>query len=211
MLTEPDLLLALRYAAHQHRAQKRKGTNDPYINHPIRVAQMSAQYGLSLDAQVAAILHDVVEDTDATLTDLTDLCTNQSLDIVDRLTKWWPDDALPGEKAKHKPTYYEKIAEKPEALALKLLDRADNLSEFHRSPDTMIKWGRKYWEKTQREITPLVELCHNEQVAVHYRIVVANAHEYLWKDLKECPDCKELDFICYDCATNPENNGWWMT
>jgi guanosine-3',5'-bis(diphosphate) 3'-pyrophosphohydrolase len=63
------LLAAVRFAAEQHRDDRRKGsTGAPYINHPITVAEQLAAAGLGDDTELlmAAVLHDVVEDTGAT-------------------------------------------------------------------------------------------------------------------------------------------------
>jgi guanosine-3',5'-bis(diphosphate) 3'-pyrophosphohydrolase len=63
------LLEAVRFAAEQHRDDRRKGaTAAPYINHPIVVAEQLAAHGLGDDVELlmAALLHDVIEDTDAT-------------------------------------------------------------------------------------------------------------------------------------------------
>src|SRR3954464_1704222 len=64
-----DLLRALSFAAHKHRDQRRKGNHQaPYINHPIDVATLIATVGGITDVAVlqAGILHDTIEDTDAT-------------------------------------------------------------------------------------------------------------------------------------------------
>src|SRR5215210_7902224 len=64
-----ELLRALEYAARKHRDQRRKGNHQaPYINHPIEVATLVATVGKCDDIAVlqAAILHDTIEDTDAT-------------------------------------------------------------------------------------------------------------------------------------------------
>lgn len=61
-----DLLRAVRFAAHKHRDQRRKGSDaSPYINHPIEVAELISRVGEVDDLVVlmAAILHDTVEDT----------------------------------------------------------------------------------------------------------------------------------------------------
>src|SRR3954447_18866400 len=63
------LLKAVKFSADKHRDQRRKGENaSPYINHPIDVAEMLCRVGGVSDPLVlaAAILHDTVEDTDAT-------------------------------------------------------------------------------------------------------------------------------------------------
>jgi GTP diphosphokinase / guanosine-3',5'-bis(diphosphate) 3'-diphosphatase len=60
------ILRALKFAATRHRKQFRKGHDRiPYINHPIEVASLLANEGRESDPElfVAAILHDVIEDT----------------------------------------------------------------------------------------------------------------------------------------------------
>lgn len=53
---------ALVYAAVKHAAQKRKGTEIPYISHPLAVAAIVIENGGSEDEAIAALLHDVPED-----------------------------------------------------------------------------------------------------------------------------------------------------
>ena len=65
MSKEEKLAKAIAFAAEKHANQKRKdGT--PYIFHPMAVAELLKRYGYDIDYQVAGILHDVLEDTDAT-------------------------------------------------------------------------------------------------------------------------------------------------
>lgn len=67
------LLRALQFAAEKHKRQHRKDVEgSPYINHPIAVAELLARVGGVQDAEVlaAALLHDTVEDTDATIEDI---------------------------------------------------------------------------------------------------------------------------------------------
>lgn len=59
---------ALHYAAQAHANQRRKYTNEPYINHCIEVAHILMEYGIdSVEMLSAAVLHDVVEDTPVTI------------------------------------------------------------------------------------------------------------------------------------------------
>lgn len=70
------LLRAASFAAAKHTGQTRKGSDaQPYINHPIEVANILANTGGVADAAVlaAAMLHDTVEDTDVTAEELAEL------------------------------------------------------------------------------------------------------------------------------------------
>jgi (p)ppGpp synthase/HD superfamily hydrolase len=58
---------ALRFAARAHRGQTRKGTDVPYITHPVHVAAIVRHYGFPEEAIVAGLLHDVVEDQGVSL------------------------------------------------------------------------------------------------------------------------------------------------
>jgi len=57
---------AFRFAFEAHGKQKRKGTETPYIAHPMAVASLVIEHGGSENAVIAALLHDVVEDTKVT-------------------------------------------------------------------------------------------------------------------------------------------------
>jgi guanosine-3',5'-bis(diphosphate) 3'-pyrophosphohydrolase len=71
-----QILKALEFASHRHRAQRRKGTRKiPYINHPIQVASLLANEGGENDTVLltAAVLHDVIEDTVESVEERNDL------------------------------------------------------------------------------------------------------------------------------------------
>jgi GTP pyrophosphokinase len=54
---------ALQFACEVHRNQSRKGTEIPYISHPLAVASIALEYGATETQAIAALLHDVVEDS----------------------------------------------------------------------------------------------------------------------------------------------------
>ena len=58
---------ALSIAASAHREQLRKGSQVPYIIHPVHVAMILLKHGFAEEAVIAGVLHDVVEDTDINL------------------------------------------------------------------------------------------------------------------------------------------------
>ena len=66
-LMSPNLARALRWAAYCHRGQERKGSGVPYVEHVLGVALILDRAGFAEDVVIAGLLHDVVEDTEATL------------------------------------------------------------------------------------------------------------------------------------------------
>jgi (p)ppGpp synthase/HD superfamily hydrolase len=64
---------ALRWSATQHEGQYRKATGVPYIEHPMAVAMLLDRASFDEDIVIAGLLHDVVEDTSATLADVAEL------------------------------------------------------------------------------------------------------------------------------------------
>ncbi len=77
---------AYRYADQAHAGQTRK-TGEPYITHPISVACILARMHLDLPTLLAALLHDVVEDTEVDSAAITERFGKQVADLVDGLTK----------------------------------------------------------------------------------------------------------------------------
>ena len=61
---------AIRFAALAHKGMVRKGNNQPYIFHPLEVLNLVSLMTLDDDVLCAAVLHDTVEDTDATIEDI---------------------------------------------------------------------------------------------------------------------------------------------
>ena len=56
-MLSPRLNEALEYAAWLHKDQFRKGTEIPYIAHPVAVSMIAMQYGATEDEAIAALLH----------------------------------------------------------------------------------------------------------------------------------------------------------
>jgi guanosine-3',5'-bis(diphosphate) 3'-pyrophosphohydrolase len=78
---------AFEISLEAHKDMRRK-SGEPYIYHPIAVAQICAEeIGLGTTSVVCALLHDVVEDTDLTLEDIRGLFGDKEAKIIDGLTK----------------------------------------------------------------------------------------------------------------------------
>ncbi len=80
------ILEAYEFGARAHEGQTRK-SGEPYITHPVAVAQELAEMHLDAEAICAAILHDVVEDTEATLPEITEKFGEDVALIVDGVSK----------------------------------------------------------------------------------------------------------------------------
>ncbi len=80
------VIRAYEFGADAHDGQKRK-SGEPYITHPVAVAHDLAEMHLDAEAIVAAILHDVVEDTEASLEDIEEQFGSDVAMIVDGVSK----------------------------------------------------------------------------------------------------------------------------
>jgi (p)ppGpp synthase/HD superfamily hydrolase len=76
----------LKFATTAHGDQKRKYTNDPYIVHPIAVSEIVKTVAHTDEMVAAALLHDVVEDTDVTLDQIKDKFGSKVAELVGWLT-----------------------------------------------------------------------------------------------------------------------------
>ena len=77
---------AVQYANEKHKFQKRKD-GSPYIIHPLAVAEIVAEMGLDTDAILGALLHDCIEDTDASHDDIAKLFNPTVAELVEGVTK----------------------------------------------------------------------------------------------------------------------------
>jgi (p)ppGpp synthase/HD superfamily hydrolase len=73
---------AFRFAAEAHGKQKRKGTETPYIAHPMAVASLVIEHGGGEAVAIAALLHDVVEDTKVTAAEVEAAFGPEVLELV---------------------------------------------------------------------------------------------------------------------------------
>ena len=77
---------AVDYARDKHKDQKRKD-GSPYIIHPLAVAEVVAEMGLDIDAILSALLHDCIEDTDASFDEIARLFGQTVAELVEGVTK----------------------------------------------------------------------------------------------------------------------------
>ncbi len=136
---------ALQLARQAHANQRRKYTDTPYVNHPIRVAAaVMMQPGTTQDMICAALLHDVVEDCDVEIDYILERFGPVVANLVDELTNKTKGSEEPRAVRKQKDRDRLKQA-MPQTKLLKLLDRIDNLKEMAGAPDD---FKRKYAQES---------------------------------------------------------------
>lgn len=159
---KPDyakLLAAISFAAHKHRAQRRKDAEaSPYINHPLALAHVLATEGRVADLKtlMAAVLHDTIEDTETTYAELVEYFGKKVADVVMEVTD---DKSLA--KADRKRLQIEHAPNMSKRAALvKLADKTCNLRDMAHTPpaDWPLKRRREYfdWAKAVVEGLPKV-------------------------------------------------------
>lgn len=133
MSTIADLTRAYHFAAVKHVGQQRKGkAGEPYVNHLTEVAELVAEAtaGRDIDVLIAAVLHDVLEDTPVTPAELSEKFGHKVCLIVQEVTD---DKSLP--KAERKRLQIEHAAHlSHEAKLVKLADKTANLRALKKSP-----------------------------------------------------------------------------
>ena len=77
---------AYKYASEAHKSQKRH-SGDPYISHPLAVANILAELKLDGPTITTALLHDTIEDTEATFKDVKKIFGDEIAALVDGVTK----------------------------------------------------------------------------------------------------------------------------
>ena len=136
---EAQITRAFQIAKKAHAGTRRK-SGEPYIFHPLAVAQIAvAEVGLGPIAAVCALLHDVVEDTEITLDELRMLFGDRVATIVDGVTKI--DDVMVMQQAESKQAEnYRKIllsmCNDAYVIFLKLCDRLHNMRTLSSMKDT---------------------------------------------------------------------------
>ncbi len=83
---EDGINRAYVYAMQKHGEQRRE-SGDPYFSHPLEVAALLADMRLDSGSIITALLHDTVEDTDATLNEIDQLFGDEIARLVDGVTK----------------------------------------------------------------------------------------------------------------------------
>jgi (p)ppGpp synthase/HD superfamily hydrolase len=143
---------ALEFATAAHGAidQRRKYTGEPYIVHPVAVAELVRSVPHTSEMVAAAYLHDVVEDTPVTIEEIRAAFGPEVGELVD----WLTDVSLPsdGNRRVRKELDRRHLAKAPPAAkTIKLADLIDNTL-------TIREHDPSFWQVYRREKLALLEV-----------------------------------------------------
>ena len=156
---------AYEFAEKKHAGQTR-GSGEPYIKHPLRVARLAAEWGSESDVIMAALLHDVAEDCGVPLSEIRELFGSNVEKIVDTVTalsdKEFANHTLT--KAQKDLLSDAKLQSRmnSEALLVKIADRIDNLNTLSGvKPEKRVPKA----EHTKEIIIPMARLAKADHLA----------------------------------------------
>ena len=136
---------AVEYANVKHKFQKRKD-GSPYIIHPLAVAEIVAELGLDMDAILGALLHDCIEDTDASHEDIEQIFGTTVAELVEGVTKLTRANFSSSEQAQMENLrkMFMAMSKDIRVVLIKIADRLHNMRTMqYQSPEKQIKKCRE--------------------------------------------------------------------
>jgi len=136
---------AIELAARAHRGQVRKGTEVPYLVHPLAVAGILIRCNCPEHLVIAGLLHDTLEDTPVTLEEIRSQFGREVAELVVALSE--PDKKAPWEERKaHTIAYLEQKAT-PDVLLVAVADKLDNMRAIR---EGLAGDGEAFWLRFNR-------------------------------------------------------------
>lgn len=147
------LFEALNFSAQKHRNQHRKGMEaSPYINHPIGVAHVLVKDGVVEDETtlIAALLHDTIEDTDATEEEVEEKFGKEIAELVMEVTD---DKRLEKQKRKDLQVKHAPLLSR-RAKMIKIADKVCNIRDILERPprDWSLERKQEYLDWSRRVV-----------------------------------------------------------
>ena len=136
---------AVEYADVKHKRQKRKD-GSPYIIHPLAVAEVVTEMGLDQDAVLGALLHDCIEDTDASHEEIEKLFSTTVAELVEGVTKLTRADFSTSEQAQMENLrkMFMAMSKDIRVVLIKIADRLHNMRTMqYQTPEKQVKKCRE--------------------------------------------------------------------
>jgi (p)ppGpp synthase/HD superfamily hydrolase len=155
------IILAIKFAIKKHGDQKRRYTGEPYINHLLSVAFMVSNRTMDPHIIAAAVLHDVLEDTNTTERELTDMFGWRVATYVRLLTDEPTVKDGPNRAARKYLDRARIATAGPEVQLIKGCDMYDNLKDIEQHDPDFYKVFKKEKElmlEMMEDLDPHVRL-----------------------------------------------------
>jgi guanosine-3',5'-bis(diphosphate) 3'-pyrophosphohydrolase len=170
------ILKAMSYAAEKHSGQKRKDEKaSPYINHPIEVTEILWSIGEVRDPilLVASILHDTIEDTEATPDQIRAEFGEEVLAVVLEVT----DDKTLAKEVRKQRQVETAPHKSPRAKMLKIADKISNVQDIIDTPPTdwSLERRQEYLLWSERVVAGLRGV--NEKLEGYYDDLLARGRQ----------------------------------
>ncbi|MGE5257104.1 MAG: HD domain-containing protein, partial [Hyphomicrobiales bacterium] len=136
---------AIELAAKAHHRQVRKGTEIPYIVHPLAVAGLLIRSQCPEHLVIAGLLHDLLEDTPVTVEEIESHFGQRVSELVKAMSE--PDKKAPWEKRKAHTIEYLGDRASDEVLLVALADKLDNIRAIREGLESD---GEMFWERFNR-------------------------------------------------------------
>lgn len=152
---------AVLFATQAHKGQVRKGSDIPYITHPLEVAQILTEMGAGTDLKIAGILHDVAEDTAHFLEEIENLFGKEVARLVashtEDKTKCWFE---------RKQSAIDRVKTGDRQVAMLIM--ADKISNLKSMLADYLAVGEKMWDRFSS--TKEMQSAHNNRLigALHW-------------------------------------------
>jgi (p)ppGpp synthase/HD superfamily hydrolase len=143
-MKSPLIFDAIEFASRAHHGQYRKGTEIPYIIHPLGVMKILIQLQSSTEIVIAGLLHDTVEDTPVTLADIRTRFGVTVARLVCGTSE--PDKSFSWEYRKYATIGHLKVAPHDE-LSIYLADKLDNIQSMRAEIQPL---NDDYWLRFKR-------------------------------------------------------------
>lgn len=196
---------AIRFATDRHSGTFRKGSNKPFILHPVEVLQILSQMTDEPELLAAGVLHDILEDTNTTLRELLDEfgvevaslvnCHSEDKRDVWYLRKLCAIDRLPSSSLRLKMLVMADITANLRSMNLDLQNTGETFWDRFNAPKELQAW---YYSKMQDGLDGLQRYDDLSQV---YWDMVA-----LYKDLFVTYFLDETKGLLYQCGTDGESH-----